>query len=49
MRWPTARAAGIPRLSLSVDTGNPARKLYERLGYRQLSVDDAGVRMVLDL
>lgn len=44
-----ARAAGLTRLSLSVDTGNPARRLYERLGYRQLSADDDGVRMVLDL
>ena len=44
-----ARAAGAGRLSLSVDTGNPARRLYERLGYRELSTDDGGVRMVLDL
>ncbi len=44
-----ARAAGVASLSLSVDTGNPARRLYQRLGYRQLSADDGGVRMVLDL
>ena len=44
-----ARAAGAPRLSLSVDTANPARRLYERLGYRELSSDDDGVRMLLEL
>jgi GNAT superfamily N-acetyltransferase len=44
-----ARANGIARLSLSVDTANPARRLYGRLGYREISVDEDGVRMVLDL
>lgn len=45
-----ARAAGIPRLSLSVETENPARRLYERLGYREISRDDiGGVRMILEL
>lgn len=44
-----ARAAGFTRLSLSVDAGNPARRLYERLGYRRVSADDDGVRMLLDL
>ena len=34
-----ARAAGYERLSLSVEPGNPARKLYERFGF---SVVDEG-------
>jgi ribosomal protein S18 acetylase RimI-like enzyme len=44
-----ARARGFTQLSLSVDEGNPALRLYERLGYRKVSTDDDGVRMVLDL
>ena len=44
-----ARASGCERLSLSVDAENPARRLYERLGYETISVDDGGARMVLDL
>jgi len=44
-----ARAAGISRLSLSVDAGNPALRLYEQLGYRELSRDAGGVRMLLEL
>jgi GNAT superfamily N-acetyltransferase len=40
---------GVEQLSLSVDTANPARRLYERLGYRQLSEDDDGVRMLVEL
>jgi ribosomal protein S18 acetylase RimI-like enzyme len=44
-----ARAAGYERLSLSVDHDNPAVRLYERLGYRELSRDEGGIRMVRDL
>jgi GNAT superfamily N-acetyltransferase len=44
-----ARAAGHGRLSLSVDAENPALRLYERLGYRELSRDGDGVRMLLEL
>lgn len=44
-----AREAGLTRLSLSVDTDNPARRLYERLGYRTISIDDDGARMLLAL
>lgn len=29
-----ARGRGLPALSLSVEDGNPARRLYERLGFR---------------
>ncbi|HEU0304672.1 MAG TPA: GNAT family N-acetyltransferase [Gaiellaceae bacterium] len=44
-----ARGAGFSRLSLSVDSDNPARHLYERLGYEELTVDDEGVRMLKEL
>jgi ribosomal protein S18 acetylase RimI-like enzyme len=44
-----ARREGMPRLSLSVDADNPARRLYERLGYREISVDADGVRMIIEL
>lgn len=44
-----ARLAGIRSLSLSVDTDNPARRLYERIGYREVGGGEGGVRMVLDL
>jgi ribosomal protein S18 acetylase RimI-like enzyme len=43
-----AYAAGFARLSLSVHAENPARRLYERLGYREISTDGAGVRMLLN-
>lgn len=44
-----ARDQGAPALSLSVDHDNPAVRLYERLGYRELSRDASGIRMILDL
>ena len=45
----SARAAGFSQLSLSVDADNPARHLYERLGYEELTADDGGVRMLKQL
>jgi GNAT superfamily N-acetyltransferase len=45
-----SRERGIERLSLSVESENPALRLYARLGYREISRDDTGgIRMVLDL
>jgi ribosomal protein S18 acetylase RimI-like enzyme len=43
-----ARASGIRKISLSVSEGNPAARLYERLGYRHVSEEDDEL-MVLEL
>jgi len=44
-----AREAGITRISLAVDHDNPARRLYERLGYVALAESEDDDRMVLEL
>ena len=42
-------AAGFPAISLSVQRANPAARLYERLGFREVTGDDAEMVMVLPL
>ncbi|MDX3005246.1 GNAT family N-acetyltransferase [Kribbella solani] len=44
-----ARAAAYTRLSLSVDPGNPARTLYESLGFRKVGVVGTSDTMLLEL
>ena len=40
---------GYPALSLSVQRSNPAARLYERLGFREVSGDDGEAVMALPL
>ena len=44
-----AKAAGYQRLSLSVEPGNPARKLYERHGFSIVDEGDEAWTMVAEL
>ena len=44
-----AKDAGYERLSLSVEPGNPARKLYERHGFEVVDEGDAAWTMVASL
>lgn len=48
----TARAQGYRALSLSVDRGNAARRLYERQGFRDVGVsrpEDSSVTLLAEL
>jgi ribosomal protein S18 acetylase RimI-like enzyme len=42
-------ASGVERISLSVAPGNPARRLYGRLGFREVRSDEHGALMVAEL
>ncbi len=43
------RRAGFPAVSLSVELSNPARRLYDRLGYIQIAERDEAAIMMLSL
>jgi ribosomal protein S18 acetylase RimI-like enzyme len=42
-----AQDHGFARLSLSVEPENPARRLYERVGYREVGGDGNGGLLML--
>ena len=44
-----ASANGYSQLSLSVEIDNLARRLYQRLGFRDYQVNDSASTMVLEL
>jgi GNAT superfamily N-acetyltransferase len=44
-----ARARGIASISLSVEAANPARRLYERIGFRTVVAEGDALTMRLDL
>ena len=45
----SARSRGIARLSLSVEDGNPARRLYERAGFRKVGRNGGSDTLALSL
>lgn len=44
-----AQARGVARVSLSVELRNPARRLYERCGFKTVTADGGAATMVVEL